>query len=650
MKRIKSYHKVRGFKSIEEYKNYYRELGMKEFIDAIQVSGVLINTYDKKEEENKIISEMGIYLKDEPEYYRWEKLINESKVINNLYQDLYDLESYKIAEKVPKEESFTSFVIVLEKFIQSLKIDYTKDKGDDQGVKLSFLTDFSFKSNMSPVEKTLKIADHILFISDMILKYLLFYKCKNVDNVLETNDEFQRASFEHLVVADRKDVVHMIDNEWRFFNRTIMNNGNFIESYCNSNEFLDYHIIKNRLQDRKNKILNSLNIGEDFEGVISEEKGISDEEKYSILYLKEILSIENLNYTCSINKKDGTAHKVYLNNLVRAYAVIKQMVDTFVRKKQKYSNKLLDNCLIIEEKDIFKEFVKNEISEEQAQILIKVLRYENYKDILDTPLVPFNKQIMLIPGIVQSIDISQVVLSCVNQFNFQGEAFEKLILKVLQKAGIKAISKNYRDETGEYQCDVLFGIKRTLFVCECKAWGEPHSIISYCERNNKCFDAYTQLNRITLRYQEIKDEISRELGMLDGIIRIKKIVILSNAVGIENKIEDVYFVDFSTFNLFIKREKPSINLYHKKITYQYFLPGFNELEGKITENKLLKYITNSSAVHLTIKNTERQIREMPLLNYSIKYNTYILKENQHLMPDKDVDEYLNNLEKIYSLN
>ena len=334
---------------------------------------------------------------------------------------------------------------------------------------------------------------------------------------------------------------------------------------------------------------------------------------------------------------------------MRAYAVIKKLVKEFSNEKQKFTNLLSDVCLILEEKEVIKEFINSGISDEQSKILIEALKYENYKDIFDTPLISFNNKIMLIPSIVKEIDIAQVVLSCVNQFNFQGEAFERLVINILKDAGINAVSKKYKDETGEYQCDVLFGIKKTLFICECKAWGEPRSINSYCERNGKCFDAYEQLNRISQKYQTKKDELSRELGMKDGIIRTKKIVLLSNAVGIENKIEDVYFVDYSAIHLFCKREKPSVNFYHDKTLYKYLLSGFKELEGAITENKLLNFITSSSPVQLMIKNMEKQIREMPLSKYLIKYDTYTLKESNHLMPDKNVDKYLYNIEKIYDI-
>lgn len=650
MKRIVNYHKIREFKSVKDYINYYNDVGIQEFIEAIRVSGILINPYDTKNRNEELINGIGKFLnKNKSEEYLWGKLLNEAGIINDLYSDLYSMDLYRKAESVPTEKAFASFAMILEKYLRFLTNEIEGNEEKNKELRLEFHSDFAYGKNMSPIEKTINIYEHIVFVSDMVLKYLLFYKCRNVEQDMEIADEYQNASFAHLVISDQKTVIQKIEKEWQFFNRTIKRNGNYVESLCDSKEFLDFHVVNERLSSRKNKIMNDIRIGEDAIGIIGKEEGISDDERSSILYLKNVLAIESLSYMCSINKRNNKVYRVPLNDLVRAYAVIKMMVDKFSEEEQKFSNIISDVCLILEEGDIVKEFVISGIPVEQAKILIKVLKYENYKDIFDTPLIPFNKEIMLIPSIVKNIHIAQVILSCVNQFNFEGEAFERLVLSILQNAGINAISEKYQDETGVYQCDVLFGIKRTLFVCECKAWGEPHSIISYCERNEKCFGAYEQLNRIAQKYQTNKDELCRKLGMKDGIIRMKKIIILSNAVGIENTIEDVYFVDYSAFHLFCERRKPSVNLYHEKKLFKYALSGFNELEGAITENKLLTYIANTSPVQLMIKNTEKQIRIMSLLNYELNYDTYILKENDYLMPDKDIDEYMTNIKKIYDI-
>ena len=649
MKRILNHHKIRHLKRIEDYINYCDEIGGQEFIEQIRVSGVLINPYDTESENEAFIEEIEKHLVDKykSDVPKWQSVVEESKIINDLYSDLYSMDLYKMAKNVPAENAFISFAIILEKYLRSLinKIEGNEVKNGE--ISFEFYSEHAYKDNKTDTEKYIDMYDNVVCISDMILKYLLFYKCSKVSHDVETTDEYQKASFAHIEIADQKSVVQNIEKEWRFFNRTINREDKKVESYCESKEFLDFHIVRNRISSRKNKIMNDIWIGEDAAKIISKENGLSDDEKSSILYLKNVLAIEHLSYMCEIHKRNNEKYKVCLSDLVRAYAVIQRKVDKFIDEEQVFSNKISEVCLIIEEADIVKEFVENGISKDQAEILVQVLKYESYKDIFDTPLISYNNKVMLIPSMVQKIDIAQVVLSCVNQFYFRGEAFEKNVLNLLQEAGIKAISKRYRDESGEYQCDVLFGINKTLFVCECKAWGEPHSINSYCERNGKCFDAFEQINRIAQKYESMKDELSKELGMQNGVIRTKKIVLLSNAVGIENMIEDVCFVDYSAFHMFIERKKPSINLYHNKTIYQHQLSGFKEFEGKITENKISNYIANSSPVQLMIKNTDKQVREMPMLKYSLKYDVYTLKENDFLMPDRDIDDYLNSIETIY---
>lgn len=652
LKDIPNFHKVKQLKLADDYIKYYEEVGIKNFIDDVRASGILINSYDAKWTKEKLVGKITEHIKkkDMVQIQEWQELIKESKIINELYSELYGMDLYKKAENVPKEKAFTSFVIILEKFLSSIINEINGDESKNDELSFNFYSDFAFDSKKTSIEKNIDVYEHIILVSDMILKYLLFFKCKDVLHDLETTDENQRDSFAHLEMADKKSVIQSIDKEWSYLGRKIVKNGSCIESYCDSKELLDYHIVTNRILSRKNKILRDLQIGEDATGIISKEAGISNDEKSSILFLKNILNIDNLSYKCYINKRNGELCEVILKELVRAYAVIKKMNDEFIVNKQKFSNSILDVCLILDKDDIISEFEKNEISNENAQEIIKALTYESYKDIFDTPLISYNEKILLIPSIIKQMDIAQVVLSCVNQFNFQGEAFEKTIISILQKAGINAINKKYRDESGEYQCDVLFGIKKTLFVCECKAWGEPLSINAYCERNEKCFDAYKQINRIAQKYEDKKDEISNELGMKEGITRIKKVVLLSNAVGIENRINEVYYIDYSSFYNFIERKKPSINAYHNKTIYYHELRGFEEFEGTITENKLEKCFTKSSSVQLMLKNIDKQVRVMPLKEYTLKYDTYILKENDVCMPDRDVDDYLNSIEKIYPVN
>lgn len=168
-----------------------------------------------------------------------------------------------------------------------------------------------------------------------------------------------------------------------------------------------------------------------------------------------------------IKKRGGKEYKVFLEDMVRAYAVIKQLADSFVKEKQQFSDYLPDICLMIEKDEMAEAFVNAGIQKKQAQVLIKALKYENYKDIYDTPLIWINKKILLIPSVVKNIDIAQVVLSCVNEFHFRGEAFENQIISMLQKAGIRAMAKKFKDETGQYQmgrCIItVFPIFRNLW-------------------------------------------------------------------------------------------------------------------------------------------------------------------------------------------
>ncbi|MDE6685884.1 MAG: hypothetical protein K2K17_01045 [Lachnospiraceae bacterium] len=51
-----NYHKMRDFKEIDHYINYYNDIGIQEFIESLRVSGTLINPYDLQENNGKLIN------------------------------------------------------------------------------------------------------------------------------------------------------------------------------------------------------------------------------------------------------------------------------------------------------------------------------------------------------------------------------------------------------------------------------------------------------------------------------------------------------------------------------------------------------------------------------------------------------------------
>lgn len=198
-------------------------------------------------------------------------------------------------------------------------------------------------------------------------------------------------------------------------------------------------------------------------------------------------------------------------------------------------------------------------------------------------------------------------------------AFEKSILEILNKKHIKCTDKKYQDESGQYQCDVLFVLGTDLFICECKAWSEDKNIKGFYNQQLKREDAKQQLDRITKKYIEILDQINKEFEMTRPFRSITNVVFLTNAVGENNKISDTYFIDYSCFSKFIERDEPSMVLRSKDRMLKFILPGFPEYKGAITFHRFMTFLNRPSPVILTAKNSKIVIRKMPIESLEINY-------------------------------
>lgn len=645
------FRKAIELKTAVDFIGFYQANGVENLIKILKYSGKLVNSYDGEWRFQKEFNKIKDYIEknDENDYIVLNKTEEEAKCLNLLYENLYKIEDYIKAKSIPDEFSTASFIIILESYLEFLLnvIDGNDEKNQELG--LDFEVDSAFGGDKSKMDKFIDIYEHCIFIVDEVIKYLLFYKNRDITHEYEVDCDYLQASLGHIIIADQKSIIKEIENKWRYMGGRIYKKNEEIYSECKTREMIDFFIIKTRLEDRKNIINNDLFIEQDINNILCCEDGISDDEKRAILYLKNIFVVNNLNYTCTVIKKGNKLITIPLNVLVRAYAILKIENTRFIQEKQIFSNNLQEVCLVLDIGEVQDLFVSNGISDEYIEKIIFILTLESYKDIIDTPLIPFNNKYIMIPSIVKQTDITQVILSCVNQFNFRGKAFESSIRNSLSEVGIKAISESQEVENDEYQCDVLFGLGKTLFICECKAWGEPESIYDYYEYIENCNKAKKQLDRISEYYLSKKEELQVELEMQDNITQVQKIILISNAVGNDNKIDNTIITDSSMLYRFIKRQKPAIVFYHDKKQYIYDMPKFTEFEGKITANKLINFLNCTSSVQLSLKNMQFETRKIVINNIPINYDTILQKVNLSCPAGQSYDSFLQNLNTVYSL-
>ncbi len=79
------------------------------------------------------------------------------------------------------------------------------------------------------------------------------------------------------------------------------------------------------------------------------------------------------------------------------------------------------------------------------------------------------------------------------------------------------------------------------------------------------------------------------------------------------------------------------------------MPKWNEYEGSITYNKIIRFLNNPTPVALDCKNTVKSIRTMPINEISIKYEAYENKLSHFVDCNKDITEYLKSIEQLYGL-
>lgn len=474
------YRQVQHLKKCDELIEYYESVGMESFIDAIKKSGLTINPYDSKWRNKKLFQEIEEELVkiNTVDLASWRQMLKESTLINDLYTKIFQLESYVLTKNIRPENECAAFIMLLEKYMFFISNIMDGKEKKNENINLQFTTGLGYENQLTDIEQYAQIFDHCSLVADDILKYLLFFKAKDIDKAYEATVEEQGWALEHIKTADVKSVVNTLTKEWQFFERKIDEKGGKVTSSCESFIFKDFQILKERLANRKFIIHNDISIMQDINKVLDLEEGINRDEKRAKLFLKEMLAVENLEYNGIVQKKDLT-YVVKISKLVRAYAVLQNMVLNFMKFRTMDSNNLGNICLLTTKEYILECFTENGISLESVQDIFTILTLENYKDFYDTPIIPYNDKYLLIPSIVAHIDISQAILSCVNQFNFRGDAFEKKIIQILKNRGIICEKKLYKDESGEYQCDVLFLLDRELFICECKAWSEPRTIIGF---------------------------------------------------------------------------------------------------------------------------------------------------------------------------
>lgn len=277
-----------------------------------------------------------------------------------------------------------------------------------------------------------------------------------------------------------------------------------------------------------------------------------------------------------------------------------------------------------------REFIDAGIPEKSAHEILHHFTFNTYsKDILDTPLIPFNGELILIPTAAILIEPAFSLESLLknikskkgeanHELQFIGPNFEQLARRVLRDAGITAEKVKYKNR----DCDIAFVLENdVLFLCECKGRFQVSDFRSYVELEAELTqDAVKQHGKTCEYFENNLQHIRNRLHLLSTWkpSRVLKIILTSAKLGREKLSNDFYIIDENMFYAFFSRKKLHIrNLASRQRT---FIPDAR-LDGPITVDAFIDYMDNPPNILRT-----RVLQEERELHLQLEGRTITFKD------------------------
>lgn len=262
----------------------------------------------------------------------------------------------------------------------------------------------------------------------------------------------------------------------------------------------------------------------------------------------------------------------------------------------RYSNKHIigdinEVCAWIEKEEIKKQL--QSIGVKDPKQILELLTYKKNRDIIDAPLIASGNRYYMIPTLVEGANISEVVLSVANMFEFRGRELEKQLLDLLKEEHICCGKLKKHEKSDTFECDSLFVIENNLFIVESKAWGFPKNITQYYYMNDKIIRADEQIRRLEEYVRENLSVVLETLNLPDDY-RIDNVyrIILTNFQRADSQIlENTFLCDYNSFRAFIKDIPSGILIWNG-----------NNIEKILFKEKRKSYITTNEMINFLQRN------------------------------------------------
>ncbi len=635
----------------------------------------LFNVFESQSNKNrKLINKASNLIKGskkEENIRSWEQVLETQLILKSWTDQLFSSDDYKSTLELSTEDNLAVLLITTEliaSYFNSLRLSqFSDNKANEQMIQFDHALKKVFENDN--FEKGHLMYENLAKCTTSILKHLYHSdKCDeiSISNVNKPYDfENIEIAINNQLSADKYRFISDFKNEFKYSNLIISKKGgnsdyelkNYDSSFMES-----YHIYLSRVKTIEsqheaeffNKILRNPKYLDVIDSKTKSLHGISSiniNELYSYIELVYNLFVDDLNVQGEIH--NISSKSVNIRQLLRAYSVLVQISKDYLDNTDNSSDCCVSNtCIVISKKELRKHFTNGGIEYNDCNQLIEVLTFNRSiqnADITDCPLIPINNKFVIIPSICSVTNIYKAIMSRVNQFEFQGEEFENILIKRLSTQNINAIKKKINVNNEEYQCDLMFCIDDELFICECKAWGDVSTLAGYYELEIKKQDACKQLNRISNFYtnnlHHIQSDFTKDKTWKPN--KTHRLLITNTMTGDNQKIDGVMVIDYSYFDKFLKREKPMfVDSYNGNKT----LSGFDDFDGEISLEKLVNFLNSDANLKLQKARTREDMEKISLFDNSLEFKVFRDVFSNHKISlgedSAEYHEFVSNLEAL----
>jgi len=600
-------------KYIEILEEFSAGMSIDEVVSLVKKSGILINLYPGNDPFAKLRNDVDLFMKrrfciDGED--SWSKTLHEIEVIYLLKSTFYGSKRYIDLNKLESKYELLFFILNIELTLRNLISKLTKNSNNELPISIEIeISNYDFENAFYEVQV---LNDLIINNSSEVLKYLLFYKkvptpCTS-GLFLDLSTEKLIAYGSHSLMYNYFNILRQLVEKWKFYDVRVSNIGDNFDEIHNKESLrigLSNDISVSRFNNRMAQMANDSTLI-DFK---IEENQKEIDFKKSYISSQEALAVNTYtNYFFSDNL-DHLVNEVPVKVWIRAYSVL-----LLVSRKHLDNPKTSEiHKLVIKfsKNDLVNELVDKGVGKDYILTVIDHLTFkESSRDILDSPLIQYGEDYILVPSTFVNADIGRLILSSF-EVKKKGDNFEKVVRDSLISVGIdarKVVRKGsiLGSDTREFDSDCMFILGRDVVMIECKANKQPSCTREFYEYNKKRNDTIDQFKVITdfyeNNYHHIRDEFLLAKGWRPR--NIIKIILNTVYTGLDFSKSGFYFTDYSQFKAFIERKPPSISFTYKKKRYQYMIRNFSYFSGNLTSSKLVSFLKNQHLVWLQKKNSQ----------------------------------------------